>query len=453
MDSPSSFDGLRLKGPSSLALILTPIFVTLLLPLVPAAPSGEAPWEALGNEDLDKARVKRQTIDVSFPYMVYGTISVLATLTYFLSAAYVAQTSSQQAPAAQSKAGGGPSSRHLQDQSPSHHQGWQDHRYYYPMQSPYANDLAAADSPVALQALAYAKAAHNSAAPLRRRRSLKPSIQNEAAREFVKTGHNIECDVASHGNRVTWDFWLGHLDNMIHPDYFQENIYTHIKYKAIKNVVGCFKILLADLSAYCHEWPLPDLVAKMLQLEELFKKFEVQEEDCKTYVACEAAQDAERIAQNGPLVQQVSIIFRWAGWPNNFFEMTSKSLTNGPYRFVATFSGKAMTLISMRSWRNSRRPMTKALPTGRCSTPALPGGKPVKGPVPSSRMNFDETWWISMNFSREPLPPSSHTPAWKFQGHHLYLPLLLPGMEGLWGGVGARHRSNTRQIWKSSLNL
>jgi hypothetical protein len=51
-----------------------------------------------------------------------------------------------------------------------------------------------------------------------------------------------------------------------------------------------------------------DMVTKMLQLEQIFKKYSVEEDECMAYVACEAA-NVERLAENGPLVQQVHEFF------------------------------------------------------------------------------------------------------------------------------------------------
>jgi uncharacterized protein YfcZ (UPF0381/DUF406 family) len=50
------------------------------------------------------------------------------------------------------------------------------------------------------------------------------------------------------------------------------------------------------------------MVTKMLQLEQVFKKYEVEEDECRAYVACEAA-NVERLIENGPLVQQVHEFF------------------------------------------------------------------------------------------------------------------------------------------------
>jgi hypothetical protein len=51
-----------------------------------------------------------------------------------------------------------------------------------------------------------------------------------------------------------------------------------------------------------------DMVTKMLQLEQIFKKYEVEEDECRAYIACEAA-NVERLAENGPIVQQAHELF------------------------------------------------------------------------------------------------------------------------------------------------
>merc|ERR1711981_1145598 len=51
-----------------------------------------------------------------------------------------------------------------------------------------------------------------------------------------------------------------------------------------------------------------DMVTKMLQLEQIFKKFEAEEDECKAYIACEAA-NVERLAENGPIVQKAHELF------------------------------------------------------------------------------------------------------------------------------------------------
>jgi len=51
-----------------------------------------------------------------------------------------------------------------------------------------------------------------------------------------------------------------------------------------------------------------NMVTKMLQLEQIFKKYEVEEDECRAYIACEAA-NVERLAENGPIVQQAHELF------------------------------------------------------------------------------------------------------------------------------------------------
>jgi hypothetical protein len=53
---------------------------------------------------------------------------------------------------------------------------------------------------------------------------------------------------------------------------------------------------------------MDDMVTKMLQLEQIFKKYEVEEDECRAYIACEAA-NVERLAENGPIVQQAHELF------------------------------------------------------------------------------------------------------------------------------------------------
>jgi hypothetical protein len=50
------------------------------------------------------------------------------------------------------------------------------------------------------------------------------------------------------------------------------------------------------------------MVTKMLQLEQIFKKYEVEEDECRAYIACEAA-NVERLAENGPIVQKAHELF------------------------------------------------------------------------------------------------------------------------------------------------
>merc|ERR1712184_124416 len=51
-----------------------------------------------------------------------------------------------------------------------------------------------------------------------------------------------------------------------------------------------------------------NMVTKMLQLEQIFKKYEVEEDECKAYIACEAA-NVEGLAENGPIVQKAHELF------------------------------------------------------------------------------------------------------------------------------------------------
>jgi len=47
-----------------------------------------------------------------------------------------------------------------------------------------------------------------------------------------------------------------------------------------------------------------DVASKMAQLEQAFKKYQVEEAECEMYIACEASQ-VQRIEENGPLARIV----------------------------------------------------------------------------------------------------------------------------------------------------
>ena len=47
----------------------------------------------------------------------------------------------------------------------------------------------------------------------------------------------------------------------------------------------------------------------MAQLEQAFKKYQVEEAECEMYIACEASQ-VQRIDENGPLARIVHDILR-----------------------------------------------------------------------------------------------------------------------------------------------
>ena len=47
-----------------------------------------------------------------------------------------------------------------------------------------------------------------------------------------------------------------------------------------------------------------DVASKMAQLEQAFKKYQVEEAECEMYIACEASQ-VHRIEENGPLARIV----------------------------------------------------------------------------------------------------------------------------------------------------
>jgi len=49
---------------------------------------------------------------------------------------------------------------------------------------------------------------------------------------------------------------------------------------------------------------MTDIASKMAQLEQAFKKYQVEEAECEMYIACEASQ-VQRIEENGPLARIV----------------------------------------------------------------------------------------------------------------------------------------------------
>ena len=54
---------------------------------------------------------------------------------------------------------------------------------------------------------------------------------------------------------------------------------------------------------------ITDVAGKMAQLENAFKKYQVEEAECEMYIACEASQ-VNRHEANGPLAKQVYDILR-----------------------------------------------------------------------------------------------------------------------------------------------
>ena len=52
-----------------------------------------------------------------------------------------------------------------------------------------------------------------------------------------------------------------------------------------------------------------DIASKMAQLEQAFKKYQVEEAECEMYIACEASQ-VQRHEENGPLAKIVYDIIR-----------------------------------------------------------------------------------------------------------------------------------------------
>lgn len=63
-----------------------------------------------------------------------------------------------------------------------------------------------------------------------------------------------------------------------------------------------------------------NMVTKMLQLEQIFKKYEVEEDECRAYIACEAA-NVERLAENGPIVQQAHELFSAITKPEHLIKL------------------------------------------------------------------------------------------------------------------------------------
>jgi len=63
-----------------------------------------------------------------------------------------------------------------------------------------------------------------------------------------------------------------------------------------------------------------DMVTKMLQLEQIFKKYEVEEDECRAYIACEAA-NVERLAENGPIVQKAHELFSSITKPEHLIKL------------------------------------------------------------------------------------------------------------------------------------
>jgi len=63
-----------------------------------------------------------------------------------------------------------------------------------------------------------------------------------------------------------------------------------------------------------------NMVTKMLQLEQIFKKYEVEEDECRAYIACEAA-NVGRLAENGPIVQQAHELFSAMNKPEHLIKM------------------------------------------------------------------------------------------------------------------------------------
>ena len=63
------------------------------------------------------------------------------------------------------------------------------------------------------------------------------------------------------------------------------------------------------LFTYIFPSHITDVAGKMAQLENAFKKYQVEEAECEMYIACEASQ-VNRHEANGPLAKQVYDILR-----------------------------------------------------------------------------------------------------------------------------------------------
>ena len=63
------------------------------------------------------------------------------------------------------------------------------------------------------------------------------------------------------------------------------------------------------LPTYIFSSHVTDVAGKMAQLENAFKKYQVEEAECEMYIACEASQ-VNRHEANGPLAKQVYDILR-----------------------------------------------------------------------------------------------------------------------------------------------
>jgi len=66
-----------------------------------------------------------------------------------------------------------------------------------------------------------------------------------------------------------------------------------------------------------------NMVTKMMQLEQIFKKYEVKEDECRAYIACEAA-NVERLAENGPIVQKAHELFNSITKPEHLIKLKER---------------------------------------------------------------------------------------------------------------------------------
>jgi len=82
---------------------------------------------------------------------------------------------------------------------------------------------------------------------------------------------------SGYGNRNSFGY-----DDQYYQDYYNEN----------------------QNEFYQRQGHFDDVASKMAQLEQAFKKYQVEEAECEMYIACEASQ-VHRIEENGPLAKIV----------------------------------------------------------------------------------------------------------------------------------------------------
>jgi len=83
---------------------------------------------------------------------------------------------------------------------------------------------------------------------------------------------------SGYGNRNSFGY-----DDQYYQDYYNEN---------------------PNNQFYQRQGHFDDVASKMAQLEQAFKKYQVEEAECEMYIACEASQ-VHRIEENGPLAKIV----------------------------------------------------------------------------------------------------------------------------------------------------